>query len=87
MLHHVAVVRTDVSKEHIASIIRVTRISELGTKLAITVNQSTVLVDIFHGFLQYFQANARIVCYGHSFLDTFPIQNSSVVLPFDVLLP
>jgi hypothetical protein len=31
MLHHVALVRTDVSEELSASIIRVTRIGELGT--------------------------------------------------------
>jgi hypothetical protein len=34
-------VRTDVSEECIASIIRVTRISELGTTLAVTSNRST----------------------------------------------
>jgi hypothetical protein len=33
-LRHVAVVRTDVLKEYIASIIRVRRISELGTTSA-----------------------------------------------------
>jgi hypothetical protein len=33
MLHRVALVRTDVSEELSASIIRVTRICELGTKL------------------------------------------------------
>jgi hypothetical protein len=31
MLHHVALVRTDISEELSASIIRVTRIGELGT--------------------------------------------------------
>jgi hypothetical protein len=41
MLHHVALVRTDVSKECIASIIRVTRMDELGT-LAETINQSNI---------------------------------------------
>jgi hypothetical protein len=35
MLRHVAVVRTDVSEERSASIIRVTRISEVGTTLAV----------------------------------------------------
>jgi hypothetical protein len=39
MLHHVALVRTDVSEESIACIIRVTRIGELGTTLAITSNR------------------------------------------------
>jgi hypothetical protein len=34
MLRHVALVRTDVSEELSASIIRVTTISELGTTLA-----------------------------------------------------
>jgi hypothetical protein len=36
MLHHVAVVRTDVSEELSASFIMVTRIGELGTMLAVT---------------------------------------------------
>jgi hypothetical protein len=35
-------VRTDVSEEHFASIIRVTRIGELGTTLAVTSNRSTL---------------------------------------------
>jgi hypothetical protein len=38
MLHRVVLVRTDVSEELSASIIRVTRIGELGT-LAVTSNQ------------------------------------------------
>jgi hypothetical protein len=41
MLRRVAPVRTDVSKERIASIIRATIISELGTTLAVN-NQSTL---------------------------------------------
>jgi hypothetical protein len=45
MLHHVALVRTDVLEEHIASIIKVPRISELGTTLAVTSNQSTLQKD------------------------------------------
>jgi hypothetical protein len=39
MLQHVALVRTDVSEDCIVSIIRVTRIGELGT-LAATSNRS-----------------------------------------------
>jgi hypothetical protein len=39
MLRHVALVRTDLSAELIASIIRVTRIGELGTTLAVTSNR------------------------------------------------
>jgi hypothetical protein len=36
MLHSVALIRTDVSEELSASFIRVTRIGELGTTLAVT---------------------------------------------------
>jgi hypothetical protein len=39
MLRGVALVRIDVSEEPNASIIRVTRIGELGTKLAVTSNR------------------------------------------------
>jgi hypothetical protein len=39
MLRRVALVRTDVSEERSASFIRVTRIGELGTTLAVTSNQ------------------------------------------------
>jgi hypothetical protein len=39
MLRRVALVRTDVSEELSASFIRVTRIGELGTKLAVTSNR------------------------------------------------
>jgi hypothetical protein len=42
MLRCVALVRTDVSEELSASIIRVTRIGELGTTLAIASNQRTL---------------------------------------------
>jgi hypothetical protein len=42
MLRSVAVVRTDVSEEYIYSIIRVTRIGELGTTLAVTNIQRTL---------------------------------------------
>jgi UTP-glucose-1-phosphate uridylyltransferase len=42
MLHSVALVRTDVSKKHIVSIIRVTRIGELGTISSVTGNRSTL---------------------------------------------
>jgi hypothetical protein len=41
MLRRVGLVRTDVSKEYVASIIRVTRIGELGTTLAVTSNRRT----------------------------------------------
>jgi hypothetical protein len=42
MLHHVALVRIDVSEELSAAFITVTRISELGTTLAITSNRRTL---------------------------------------------
>jgi hypothetical protein len=42
MLHRVAPVRTDVSEELIASVIRVTKIGELGTTLAATSNRRTL---------------------------------------------
>jgi hypothetical protein len=44
MLCRVALVRTDVSEERSASIIRVTRIGELRTTLAITSNHVTVFL-------------------------------------------
>jgi hypothetical protein len=44
MLRRVALVRTDVSEELSASFIRVTRIGELGTTLAVTSNRRTLLV-------------------------------------------
>jgi hypothetical protein len=40
MLHRVALVRTYVSEEHSASFIRVARIGELGTTLAVTSNRT-----------------------------------------------
>jgi hypothetical protein len=42
MLRHVALVRTDVSEELSVSFIRVTRIGELGTTLAVTSNRRTL---------------------------------------------
>jgi hypothetical protein len=39
MLCRVALVRTDVSEERITSIVRVTRVGELGTMLAVTSNR------------------------------------------------
>jgi hypothetical protein len=41
MLHHMALVRTDVSEELSAVFIRVTRIGELGITLAVTSNRRT----------------------------------------------
>jgi hypothetical protein len=53
MLRRVALVRTDVSEELSASFIRVARIGELGTMLAVTSNRrvvpsSTILVTLMN---------------------------------------
>jgi hypothetical protein len=44
MLRRVALVRTDVSEELSGSFIRVTRLGELGTTLAVTSNRRTLLL-------------------------------------------
>jgi hypothetical protein len=46
MLCHVALVRTNVSEELSASIIKVIRIGELGTTLAVASNRCTILVTL-----------------------------------------
>jgi hypothetical protein len=46
--HHVALVRTEVSKKLSASIIRVTRIGELGTTLAVTSNRRTLRINVLN---------------------------------------
>jgi hypothetical protein len=46
MLHHVTLVRTDVSEEPSASFIRVTRIEELGTTLAATSNRRRLRASV-----------------------------------------
>jgi hypothetical protein len=46
MLRRVALVRTDVSEKLRASFIRVTRIGELGTKLAVTTKRHTLRRNI-----------------------------------------
>jgi hypothetical protein len=48
MLRRVALVRTDVSEEPSASILKVTRIGELGTTLAATSNQRTLRRNACH---------------------------------------
>jgi hypothetical protein len=42
MLRRVDFIRTDLSEEHFVSIIRSTKIGELGTTLAVTSKQSTI---------------------------------------------
>jgi hypothetical protein len=48
MLRSVSPVRTDVSEELSASFTRVTRIGELGTKLAVTSNRHTLRRNTYH---------------------------------------
>jgi hypothetical protein len=43
MLSRVALIRADVSEKYIASIIRVTKIIEIGTTLEVTSNRITLL--------------------------------------------
>jgi hypothetical protein len=43
MLRRVALVRTDVSEEHSSSIIRMTRIGELGTTLAVIIPEEILV--------------------------------------------
>jgi hypothetical protein len=58
MLRHVALVRTDVSEELSASIIRVTRIGELGTALAVTtVRRFQMLLYVRHT-----DSSAELLC-------------------------
>jgi hypothetical protein len=45
MLRRVTLIRTDVSEELTASFIRVTRIGEIGTTLAVTSNRRTLRYD------------------------------------------
>jgi hypothetical protein len=47
MLRSVALVRTDISEELNASFIRVTRLGELGTMLAVTSNRRTLRRNTF----------------------------------------
>jgi hypothetical protein len=42
MLHRMALVRSNVLEEHIASVIRGVRIDTLGTTLVVTINRSTL---------------------------------------------
>jgi hypothetical protein len=57
MLGRVALVRTDVSEVLVASFIRVTRIGELGTTLAVTSNRRT----LFHRSVRRLLVTASVV--------------------------
>jgi hypothetical protein len=56
ILNSVALVRTDVSEELSASIIRVTRIGELGTTLTVTSNRRTLRRNTKHETKHFFAA-------------------------------
>jgi hypothetical protein len=64
MLRHVALVRTDVLEEHSTSFIRVTRIGEPGTTLAVTSNRRTLhAVQAFtHPFQLVISKAHRALC-------------------------
>jgi hypothetical protein len=51
MLCHVAPVRTDVSEELSASIIRVTRIGELGTLAVTSTSASSLCISLQHALV------------------------------------
>jgi hypothetical protein len=52
MLRRVALVRADVSEERSATFIRVTRIGELGTTLAVASNRRTLRRNLYSSFYQ-----------------------------------
>jgi hypothetical protein len=65
MLHHVALLITEVSEKYIASIIRVTRIGELWATLALTSNQNTLwrnTVKVFHTWPFLFNLMVEEIC-------------------------
>jgi hypothetical protein len=69
MLRHVALVRTDVSEELSAPFIRVTRIGELGTTLAVISNRSTLRRKFLREFVKI---NHCVIHMGNSLVYTCP---------------
>jgi hypothetical protein len=61
MLHRVGLVRTDVSEERNASMIRVARIGELGTTLAVTSNRCTLRRNTFLRSVRLLLVTASVV--------------------------
>jgi hypothetical protein len=72
MLRRVAVVRTDVSEELSAFFIRVTRICELGTTLAVTSNRRTLRRN--------FLLVAACVVPSSPIFDTLVVRSSSILI-------
>jgi hypothetical protein len=63
MIHPVAVVRTDVSEERIASVIRVTRIGGVEGMLAVTSNRSTLRRNAMHYTTAFFSRRSSVASY------------------------
>jgi hypothetical protein len=61
MLRRVALVRTDVSEEHSASIIRVRRFGELGITLAVTSNRRTLRSFTMYSNISYVPPKLRLL--------------------------
>jgi hypothetical protein len=84
MLCHVTLVRTDISEERSASIIRVTRISELGTTLSVTSNRRTLQINTMYDIVTAnIVPNAPNSCYpddeGHMFFQNVGSYKSHTV--------
>jgi hypothetical protein len=77
MLRRVALVRTDVSEELSTSIIRVTRIGELGTTLAVTSNRRTLRRNTEYRLQKQYSVLLRSVCW---LLVTANVVHSSSIL-------
>jgi hypothetical protein len=67
MLRRVALVKTDISEKRIASIIRVTRIGELGATLAVTSSRRTLRSGL--GF--YIPEDDILHSHGHENLKSY----------------
>jgi hypothetical protein len=65
MLRRVALVRTDVSEELSASFIRVLRIGEIVTTLAVTSNRRTLLRNTKYQYLVFLSSVPQIVRITH----------------------
>jgi hypothetical protein len=83
MLRPVTLARTDVSEERIASIIRVTRVGETGTTLAVTVivvPSSTILANLLMEVISTFETSVLTRAAQHNIpesgiLHSHPLEN------------
>jgi hypothetical protein len=74
MLHHVALVRTDVSEECVASIIRVTRIGELGTLAVISNEYSSEMLVFTRATWHNIPEDRILHCHRHENLKSYTIK-------------